>query len=231
MISQLEKSIDAEAALDSVALPAPPPPATATVTVLPSEGAELPSGTKADADASASAVRAEVDGDAVSAASDGDAAVTSKLCQVMSSPVNSTVLVLYDASQLEKYWNERGLCHLDDAEALKVVAEAVPQSGGPKPSPESPAKPVDQTSLDAALVTASDAETNATATSSSPAAPDAANVNAIKANTTPAATTVHVPLSGGTGASPQGLGRLESIFVRITKKSACPCLLMRVERW
>lgn len=227
VISQLEKSIDAEAALDVAALPVPPP-----ATGSPSEGAELSGGKPETGSAAIHSVRRPVDGSsdgesernppAAAAAAVDSSGAGAGVCLVELATVNPYTPSHGDASEQTTHRQEHRVCRLDDdVEPVKLNAgSATVAAEEARSLPEPPAKAVAPSSTDAPLATSSDGDTNATvASASSTGVPDAASANAIKANATPAATTVPVPASASTTAPPQGLGRLESIFVRITKKS------------
>lgn len=200
VISQLEKSIDAEAVLDSTALPVPPSKA------LPGTVTDSPSVSAAEGDSSVHP----------GAALSQDSVVGSGQCRIEKLP--ASVTVLYDETQRQQHHQRHAICRLEEYDQSSIMVEADAILAGlnhqvtPSERKDQSDEPSHPSANDSPRPGTNGSASGATGT-------DGAGANAVKPNTTaPASPPLPVP-SINTGASTQGLGRLESIFVRITKKS------------
>uniref|UniRef100_K3WP69 SUN domain-containing protein n=1 Tax=Globisporangium ultimum (strain ATCC 200006 / CBS 805.95 / DAOM BR144) TaxID=431595 RepID=K3WP69_GLOUD len=203
VISQLEKSIDAETVLESAALPLPLAPAQA-----------LPDTLTVDSSSSTPASTADA-----SSTPPGNDPIETGFCQIEERLVDATAM--YDESQRLQYHLNHDMCRLDQfddhasilAEADAVLAgldrhaasserkEQGEEAAGRGSANESPRPGTNGSSLGTAGADGEGAKTNKTATA------------------TTASVSPPLPVASvNSGAPPQGLGRLESIFVRITKK-------------
>lgn len=213
VISQLEKSIDAEATLDiAAALPLPSPKEEADGSLPHNDGSDPSGGSLPSASSDASSVEHE--------------AVAG---QCEAEVLSANVTVLFDEFQQEAYQLAHGFCRPDEDTTHSredAVAQASHIVGQAEQTAESPAHqhPSAGSTPDGAISGGSETPRsgggNGTSTGADGASTHAAKVNATAAATAPLPAAQSAPApSVSTGASSQGLGRLESIFVRITKKS------------
>ncbi|KAE9359854.1 hypothetical protein PF008_g2076 [Phytophthora fragariae] len=186
VISQLEKSIDAEVeALDAqIAIPAPQLsalPGSAEVSV-----PRIPDPTEA-------------------------------MSQCLMEKNNTVVAVFYDEPQRIEHYQSHGMCCLVDYTPEKIEAEVAANFITSEHTATTTADPIDVDIVDSTVLSPGSSLPNGASSTNA-----SASTNGSSANAT-------VPISGATpvsllsaahnaATSTQGLGRLESIFVRITKK-------------
>uniref|UniRef100_H3H7X2 SUN domain-containing protein n=1 Tax=Phytophthora ramorum TaxID=164328 RepID=H3H7X2_PHYRM len=187
VISQLEKSIDAEVeALDAqAALPVPQPSTVSELSV-----PRIPDPTEL-------------------------------MSQCLMEKNNSVVAVFYDKQQRLEHYQSHGMCCLVDYSPEQIEAEVAASSNAKEQVPATSTDSSDPDVSDGAGQTSgsvpSTASSSNTNSSSVPAASGSnSNATAPSSAAAPASLlpTAHVTAASST----QGLGRLESIFVRITKK-------------
>ncbi|KAG6615704.1 uncharacterized protein IUM83_04938 [Phytophthora cinnamomi] len=187
VISQLEKSIDAEVeALDAqVAIPAP------QLSALP-DSAEVSVPRIPDP--------------------------TELMSQCLMEKNNTVVAVFYNESQRVEHYRSHGMCCLVDYTPEKIEAEVAANSIVNEHTAMAATDPIDVDVVDNAVLTPGAVPNGASSTNAS------ASTNGSSANATAPSSAAATPASLLSAAhnvaatSTQGLGRLESIFVRITKK-------------
>ncbi|GMF11542.1 unnamed protein product [Phytophthora lilii] len=188
VISQLEKSIDAEvealdaqAAISTPQLSALPNSAEVSVPRIP-DPAEL-------------------------------------MSQCLMEKNNTVVAIFYDEPQRDNHYRRHGLCCLVDYTNEKIEAEAAADSNANDHSAPV-AESLEPDVVDGATPSPGSLPSGASSSNAS-ALTNVSNPNATAPSSTTASASL-LPASHNIAASsPQGLGRLESIFVRITKKSKC----------
>ncbi|EGZ20090.1 hypothetical protein PHYSODRAFT_460966, partial [Phytophthora sojae] len=186
VISQLEKSIDAEVeALDAqAAIPAP------QLSALP-DSAEISVPRIPDP--------------------------TELTSQCLMEKNNTVVAVFYDEPQRIEHYRSHGMCCLVDYTPEKIEAEVAANLITNEHAASTTADPIDADVVDgASLSSGSSLHNGASANTSASVNGSSANATAPSSAATPASL---LPAAHNAAAtSTQGLGRLESIFVRITKK-------------
>jgi hypothetical protein len=141
---------------------------------------------------------------------------TELMSQCLMEKNNTVVAVFYDEPQRLEHYQSHGMCCLVDYTPEQLEAEGAASSNTKEPSPVTSTESIEAEASGAAAQPPS-AASNASA-SSVPAATGASS-NATAPSSVPAATSM-LPATHSTAvSSTQGLSRLESIFVRITKKS------------
>ncbi|ETL98611.1 hypothetical protein L917_04341 [Phytophthora nicotianae] len=187
VISQLEKSIDAEAeALDvQAAIPAPKVsalPASVEVSV-----PRLPDPTE----------------------------LTS---QCLMEKNNTVVAVFYNESQRTEHYRSNGMCCLVDYTPEQIEAEVAASSSNNEHLPATSSEAVDADAGEGSVYSSGSSSSGASSSNTTTSNVPVANANATAPSNTPTTSSLLSTSHGFPASSTQGLGRLESIFVRITKK-------------
>eukprot|EP00644_Phytophthora_capsici_P017515 jgi/Phyca11/529321/estExt2_fgenesh1_pm.C_PHYCAscaffold_420001 len=191
VISQLEKSIDAEVeALD----------AQTTIPALPVS--QLP------------------DSSEISVPRIPDPAELMSQCLMEKN--NTVAAVFYDGAQRTEHYRSHGMCCLVDYTPEQIEAEVAANANLIDPSPSTNTDPTDAEAVDSTVQAAgslpSSTPSTGTNTTSVPAASGPSSNTSTASSSTPATASLLPATHSGAASSIQGLGRLESIFVRITKK-------------
>ncbi|GMF34397.1 unnamed protein product [Phytophthora fragariaefolia] len=131
---------------------------------------------------------------------------------------NTVVAVFYDEPQRIEHYHTHGMCCLVDYTPEMIEAEVAASSVGTEHVATATDDAIESDAADGAIVPPGSLSNGASTTNAS------ASTNGSSANATvPSNTAAPAPLQSGAHnaatTSTQGLGRLESIFVRITKKS------------
>ncbi|KAK1930215.1 SUN domain-containing protein 4 [Phytophthora citrophthora] len=188
VISQLEKSIDAEVeALDAIpALPVSPLPDSGEVSVprIP-DPAEL-------------------------------------MSQCLMEKNNTVAAVFYDGAQRTEHYRSHGMCCLVDYTPEQIEAEVAANANSIDPSTSTNTEPTDAEVVDGTVQSTGPSPSNTpstgTNTTSVPGAGGPSSNTSTASSSTSATASLLPATHNGAASSLQGLGRLESIFVRITKK-------------
>ncbi|KAG2768653.1 hypothetical protein Pcac1_g20174 [Phytophthora cactorum] len=188
VISQLEKSIDAEVeALDvQAAIPAP------QVSALP---------------------------DSVEVSVPRIPDPTELTSQCLMEKNNTVVAIFYNESQRVEHYRSNGMCCLVDYTPEQIEAEVAASSSTNDQSPIASTDAVDTDAGEGSVQSpGSSPSGGASSTNTNTSSVPAANSNATASSSAPATSSFLSTSHGIAASSTQGLGRLESIFVRITKK-------------
>ncbi|KAF4042314.1 Sad1 / UNC-like C-terminal [Phytophthora infestans] len=188
VISQLEKSIDAEVEVLDVQASIPAPQVMALSGSVEVSVARTPNPTE----------------------------LTS---QCLMEKNNTVVAIFYNESQRLEHYRSNGMCCLVDYTPEQIEAEIAATFSTYEHSATSSTEAVDaDTSEGSAQSPDSLPPNGASSTSTNTSSVPVANANTTAPSSSPAASSLLSTSHGFPASSTQGLGRLESIFVRITKK-------------
>ncbi|KAG7390455.1 hypothetical protein PHYPSEUDO_007978 [Phytophthora pseudosyringae] len=143
---------------------------------------------------------------------------TELMSQCLMEKNNTVVAVFYDEPQRVEHYRSHGMCCLVDYIPGQIEAEGAARSNTNEHPPTTSAKPVDSDVGESSVHSPLSGGASSTNTSTSVAATNNPSSNATAPSSASATASLLPVYHSSAIPSTQGLGRLESIFVRITKK-------------